>query len=217
MMSQDFWVMIEAVATSVLAIAAVIALAQLRWAKQSLETAKKDIEIRSHREALALAAELCEKYGAVTIPYCTHEFEELRRAGPFAIHETREVKIADTSFVDRAAAEATGKAMCRNPAQLKHACNILNRHEGLALYFCSGAADEEVAFPVISALFYDKVHSLLPILIEMRRGAKGVASGPFENTVKLYERWAAKLKKMESDAQTQGVSTTHTSPKGTRL
>ena len=209
--------MIEALATSIIAVAAVIALVQLRWAKQSLETAKKDIEIRSHREALALAAELCEKYGAQTGPYCARELEELARAGRFAVHETREVQIADTSFVDRAAAEAMGKAMCENQTQLRHACNILNRHEGLALYFCSGAADEEVAFPVISALFCDKVHSLLPVLIQMRRGSKGVASGPFENTVKLYERWAAKLKRMESDAQTQGVSITHTSPKGTML
>lgn len=217
MSPEHVWVVLESLATCVLAIAATAALVQLFFLKQAVDIAKQDILIRSGREAKALAARLCELYGTETIPYVTKEFEELRKKGPFIIFETKEVKVAYTSFADPSAAEAAAKALCENRVQFIHACNILNKHEALALYFCSGAADEEIAFPVISAMFCDKVHTFLPALIRMRRGAKGIASGPFENTVKLYESWAARRKHLEVDAHVQGVSSKRNPPLGTIL
>ncbi|HEY8650402.1 MAG TPA: hypothetical protein VIL70_05765 [Chthoniobacterales bacterium] len=129
MTSHDFWLVVEAASTFVLAVAAVIALSQLFWAKQSLEIAKKDILVRSDREAKALAAQLCEKYGSETMLYVAQQFEELKKKGPYKPFETREVKVAWTSFADQAAAEAAGKAMCDNRIQLVHTFNILNLHE----------------------------------------------------------------------------------------
>jgi hypothetical protein len=82
------------------------------------------------------------------------------------------------------------------------ALHILNQLEGFAIYFISGAADEEVAFPVAGIPFCHYVGLFAPYLIAVRNGQlTGVTSGKFENTVKLFELWVDRIRREQIEAQ----------------
>ena len=59
------------------------------------------------------------------------------------------------------------------------------------MYFTNGAADEEIAYPVIGSLFCIMVQQFAPLLIELREHmVETTTSGPYQNTVNLYRVWS---------------------------
>lgn len=68
---------------------------------------------------------------------------------------------------------------------------ILNSLESFAIYFTKGVADEEIAFSSIGRTFCFSVETFSFDLCILRKDDE--ISG-FENVIKLYEMWNAKLK-----------------------
>ncbi len=201
MNTHDFFESASSISTVIMAIAALVALKQvfmlkeqlkiasdsLRIASESLLTAKADILIRSRREAVALAADRCEKFSKT--------IEDLKPAiiavlGPAEVYPNwnlTNVRVQRQSIRDPEAALEWADEICSSPKN-QHTLCILNTLEAFAIYFESGAADEQTAFPVTSAVFCGYIDWLFPILVKLRKGADNINTGQFPNIVALYER-----------------------------
>ena len=204
MNAHDFFEMASGVSAIVIAIAACVALSQIFLLKSQLKIAKDDILIRSRREAVALAADRCERFAA-TVEILKPGFVGL--LGPVTKYPTWNlvnVRVQESSIGDSDKAKDWVKQVCGTP-KMGNALQILNTLEAFAIYFHSGAADEKTAFPVTSAVFCGYVECLFPILVSLRKGTENVHSGQFQNVVGLYERWAARRKSISVDEQTGGI------------
>lgn len=220
----------------ILAVVSVIALYQILLAKRSikatndnikvavdaLETARSDIEMRSKREAVTLAADKCAEFAEHTIDKCNERFRKIIDAGiPVDIWPLENTKFDKSSIKDWAAAEQWEErlrvAKTRDPAT-----EILNLLESFAMYFAKGAADEQVAYSAVGALFRDFVDRLAPHLILLRIKETDVVSGPFQNVLTLYEVWLSRARKEELESQAMrinselsGIHTSDITPIGT--
>jgi hypothetical protein len=65
----------------IVAAVGVVAIYQIMLAKDALETARSDIEMRSKREAVTLAADKCAQFGEKTIDKCSERFRAIHDAG----------------------------------------------------------------------------------------------------------------------------------------
>ena len=210
----EFFEIASGVSAVVMAIAACIALTQVFMLKTQLKIAKDDILIRSRREAVALAADRCEKF-SLTVENLKPAF--LGLLGPvtkYPIWNLSNVRVHDASIGDVEGASRWVKDICGTP-KMGHALHILNTLEAFAIYFQSGAADEKTAFPVTSAIFCGYVECLFPLFVKLRKGTENVHSGQFQNIVGLYERWAARRKTIAHDEQTVGIDQRIVVPIGT--
>jgi hypothetical protein len=95
------------------------------------------------------------------------------------------------------------------------------------MYFAKGAADAEIAYPAVGAVFCEWVELLAPHLIMLRskdlQKEIQTTSGPFQNIVELYAGWWSRSTKealeLEASRISSRLSNIHTSeipPIGTR-
>ena len=199
---KDYLEMASYGATIVIAIFAFVALKQIRLARlqlnvasDALVVAKDDIKIRSRREAIALAAKHCEDFGDVILPKLNTWCNEFKNKNITLVRWPLLNKtFDDTSIKDQNDSHAWVQKV-RSQQLGNHACFVLNQCEAFAIYFATGAADEEVAFPVAGPLFCQFVEIFAPWLISMRINKDVLfTSGKYANTVRLYEIWSDRIR-----------------------
>jgi hypothetical protein len=204
----------------ILAVVGVIALYQIMLAKRSiktandnlklaaeaLETARSDIELRSKREAVTLAADKCAEFAEHTLDKCNERFKAISDAGvSVEIWPLENTRFDKSSIKDWAAADRWEERL-RVAERRDQAAEILNLLESFAMYFAKGAADEQVAYSAVGALFRDFVNRLAPHLILLRIKETDIVSGPFQNVVTLYEVWDSRSRKQELETNAMRIS-----------
>ncbi len=188
----------------ILAGVGVTALYQIVLAKRSIETARSDIELRSKREAVTLAADRCAVFATVTHRECKDSLNKIANAGVTIRNWTLENNAFEKSSIkDWEEAKQWLKQL--QPEQLNDAGKILNLLESFAMYFAEGAADETVAYSSVGPIFCSYVNRLAPYLILLRAKEATVASGSFENITKLYDVWASRLKRHALESERKGI------------
>jgi len=69
------------------------------------------------------------------------------------------------------------------------------------MYFAKGAADEEIAYPAVGAVFCDNVLVFAPLLISLKKHENpNMASGPFQNLIHLFGLWSTRAKRDSLEA-----------------
>ena len=180
----------------VLAIVGIIALWQLVLTKH-------DIQVRSRREAVVLAAELCRNFAREVIPKAGKCFDTLAADNVTAkCWPVKDSKFCEASFEDWKAAEAWFQRVERSTGHLRMMTEVCNDLEAFAIYFMKGAADEKVAFGAVGVLYCDWTSKLAPYLVVARSPKTrppAFTSGPFQNAVDLHAMWVSRLTRSELD------------------
>jgi hypothetical protein len=172
-------------------------------ALRQISVAKEDIQTRSQREAIVLAAERCKAL-ADGLPRLKQNFAIVHAALPAA------PELLDANFNWRSIDSQRGRAWVdkirANDKADEAAFVVLNEMEAFAMYFARGAADEEIAYPVASALFFHFVDGLAPLIIAAREGDLKAVGG-FQNIVDLYSCWAGRKRQQEISAALERAKT----------
>ncbi len=184
-------------------------------AVDAVKTAREDIQVRSQREAVCLAASQIEKFADETMPRINQNIYAMREGGLQMVLW----RPASTNF-DAVVADELERArtwldqLMKNDLVRTAGFENVNKLEAYALYFVKGAADEMVAFPTTARIFCDIVEWHAPLLIELRHlGIKpGITPGPFINTVELYNKWKARLRLEEARKIHDSVSGSDVAP-----
>jgi hypothetical protein len=181
---------------------------QIRLATDAIAIARDDIRIRVKREAVTVAADQCAKFGEHTIQECSEHVKKLNDLGfAYSPWKLRDLDFTAASIVE--SKEAT-KWLARVEASKEarvHVTTILNKAEAFAIYFAKGAADEEVAYPVVGPVFCRWVEVFAPLLISIReKKFKAVASGGYENTISLYRLWSGRTRREDLVQQATNIS-----------
>ena len=181
---------------------------QIDVASEALKVAKNDIEVRSEREAVALAAERCEKFAEETLPRCAEKYNEIFSSGL----EKRKWALSDgdlqpQSLKERQDARQWLRDLQSKPNHLSQVAAILNDLEAFAIYFAKGAADEKVAYPAIGAVFCEWTQVFAPYLAEVRStGMDTVTSGKYQNIVELYNIWESRSRREDLEAEADRIN-----------
>jgi hypothetical protein len=175
--------------------------AQVKLAAESLLTAQKDMHVRSKREAVSLAAEQCVKFAENILPRYLANAKAIRDADVKIVRwPVSNVEFDDSSLPDdikEKAAQWEQSIVAKRTAGTAMMA-ILNDMEAFAIYFARGAADEEVAYPVVGAIFCEWAEAFAPYIVQIRvEKVYGVTSGPFQNIVDLYGVWAVRTKRKQ--------------------
>jgi hypothetical protein len=173
---------------------------QLKLSQESLEAAKNDLQIRVKREAVILAAEQVEKFGKEVLPKAAEIIDAVRREG-IKIEEWKlENNLLDETTIKDFEAANRWLRTLQQP-RTSRLIQILNNFESFSMYFAEGAADERIAYPSVASVYCSYVRELAPLLISLRLQKANIVSGPYQNIVTLYDKWASRLRKAELEAQ----------------
>lgn len=166
---------------------------QIKLATEAIAITREDIRIRVKREAVTVAAEQCAAF-ANTIPECSKHIDALQQAGfPYQLWSLRDMEFTWSSLRDSNEAEKWLKNISDADEPRRHAVAILNKMEAFAIYFARGAADEEVAYPVVGPVFCRWAEAYAPLLIALHEHRlPQLASGAYHNTIALYRVWAGR-------------------------
>jgi hypothetical protein len=183
----EFWEMVTAMIT--------IVLAAVAWrGLRSLNLTKKDMLIRSEREARHCAIARSEELAKVIIPANRALSAKLGEAQiPVFVKSAEEVSF-DQNKTDHL--PKVNQWIAKLPGPLHNDCIVhLNVLEGWAMYFTNGIADETIAFGPCAPVFCSQVAQYYPVLVGQRFNQR---SGKYPNTIKLFETWMHQLQKAES-------------------
>jgi hypothetical protein len=156
----------------IIAIAAIIALNQIKVAKKALKT-------QSKRDSLKLTATECARYFDKIIPL-QNELNEAINDNKVNFFKGWQVKIdanqielSRNSNFDMDNFDSIGN-------QLTTVCNSM---ESFAAYFVSGVADEYVAYNTVGTTFILTLDILIPWVVSCRK------DGYYKNLIELYGMW----------------------------
>lgn len=172
----------------------------LRVASEALTSAKDDLQIRVKREAVILAAEQVEKFGKSILPNAAETTDKLEGEGI----QIKEWKLENNLFNEVTIKDfesANEWLRTLNSTHVSALIQILNELESFAMYFTGGAADERIAYPSIAPVFCSNVREIAPLLVSLRQKKINIVSGPYQNLITLYDKWASRLRKDELDSQ----------------
>lgn len=194
----------------VIAVAAVLALRQLRIAEKalvatkeqmaiaaaSLEQARVDLQTKARREAVTLAAQLCAKYAEVHVGRLDEQTKKAGAAGVvFSVWDLRDNAFLKDSVVDTIRANQWIAKVLASEDAYNPVVDIANELEAFAIYFTRGAADEATAFTPIGALFCSTVAEVAPFIVHAREASSPpLQGGRYENVVELYAVWQGRLR-----------------------
>jgi hypothetical protein len=216
---RDYLEMASFAATILIAVSALIALKQIRIASSQLKIASDDIKIRSRREAIALSAKHCEDFAndiLLKLNAWRNEF------GPKGIEIRSDWGLLNNCFDETSLKDPKPAQVWVQQVKSKNlgftACKILNQCEAFAIYFATGAADEEVAFPVLGPLFCEYVKQFTPFLIDLRAHTdKSFTSGKYSNTVCLFAIWSDRIRLEELEVQSKKTDKEKSSLKNEKI
>ncbi len=188
--SPGWLVVAHHVSTIVVAIAALVGLL-------SLVFAQREMVIRSRRESVILAAEICERWADRLIEECGNNLLDLGRKIKIQDWGLSNHHFRPGSLVQESDASEWIKQV-HETNSLNEVARVANRLEGFAVYFTSGAADEEIAFSSMGPLFCGWIRNLSPFLVLARSQSKEtLTSGSYESVVRLYDLWARRMTKSQ--------------------
>jgi hypothetical protein len=179
---------------------------QVKLAKEALEATREESELRSHRDAILIAAQQCERYAATVIPTSDSVTQRCNEADLEVVEwELEDDNFEWKSFRETERAERWFSEL--EQISQNKIMTLFNEMEAFAIYFAKGAADEQVAFSAIGPVYCADVRRYAPALIDCRtRAASGHPVGPFENLISLYQIWSARTRKLALHAQAQKVA-----------
>src|SRR6185437_7555053 len=166
-----------------LLIVAVLALRQIGVARNTLKVLKRDIVLRSQREAAALAAQQCEKY--VEFFPKLNELKAAMKAIGLTPAKTRDHRFNlefDVAEVKTTEARAWLKTLGEH---LGLALDVLNKIDSIAIYFAKGVANEEIAFASIGESFCTQVEELYFLILHVHE----FYPSSYESVIQLYKVW----------------------------
>ena len=183
---------------------------QLRIASDAITVAQEDIRVRSQREAVALAAERCERFADTVIPRVVTNFKAIQATGVRLQRWSVDgVGFDDPAYLQRPDVRAWLDSIEKAPACVGNMSAVLNDCEAFAVYFARGAAEEEVAYPVVGAVFCEWIEILAPHLVAMRtKKVNGITSGSFQNTITIFELWFARTKRKALELEANKINLT---------
>lgn len=181
-------------------------LRQLRISQQTLDLTRKEVEIRSKREAVVLAAQQCENCVVGLIPHIEKCRGKLQALGILHQWRLKNTDFTLGSITERVESQEWLTKFQNDEESTTIALAALNRCESFAMYFANGAADETVAFPAIGDVFCAAVEILAPFLIALReQNIQNTVSGPFENTLTLYRTWYVRAEQAKNHQKSEAL------------
>lgn len=155
----DYFTLAADVAQVVLAICAIFALWQLRLSKKQLENQKKEFNLISQRDARKVAVEEIRYYSTVIIPLFNKLDEKIKNENIVFFEK-------DFSLVNGKICPSDIKVKESDAKKIKNLLSelgdVTNRMEEFSIFFVSGLAEKEVAFDVMSDVFFSEVERLFP-------------------------------------------------------
>ena len=176
-------------------VVAIIALQQIR-------IAKSDIKTRVNREAAKEAAEQIAHWADAVIPLMEKltsyenkiHFQPLKCSMErFDVEELTSKDSKILSHIDKAT-----DLFLKDSEFKKLTSDAVNLVEASAMYFCTGVADEKIAFMPLSYTFCEFVERTFFLYCATRSQDQ---LNVWDYTVKLYRVWSQRRKKYELDAQ----------------
>jgi hypothetical protein len=170
--------------TVALAVAGVLALAQIRITRQIAKT-------NARRESVKLAADLCKYYAETVVP--NHDKANI------------DYKTSALKYLSVFAPAGQGPFILQNGEIVAHFFNVklladelpkhsaavhfLNMLEAFAIPFAAGVADDDIGYRETARPFCQAVLNYMPAIFQLRVQN----SGRYESIVKLYETWNTRL------------------------
>jgi hypothetical protein len=160
---------------------------------RQIQILKSDIEIRNKRAAVEKSLEYLNFYSSQLLPARAKYREELHK---------RVTKLADTSHllnkefklsVDDLSKEIISECLLKDELGASH---ILNQLEFFSAAMLNRIADEDLVFTPVAHSFCQIVEEEF-VLIALYRAN----SVPFENVVKLYNKWSKRLEVQKYELQ----------------
>lgn len=156
--------------------------------------AKRDISIRTKREAVTVAALQCQQYNEKIVPLL-NEFYIYRKKS-----NLEEFKGADMGF-DLKDIMGANPNWCKTVFEkLKgdddfavRLVSIMNALESFSIFFTERVADEEVAFSSVGLTFCDTVKKMSPFFAIVR--------DHYANVIRLYKIWSSRIEKKKLASQ----------------
>ena len=196
----------------------------LKLAAEALDVARLDIQVRSKREAVNLASDMCERFARDVIPEMKEKRKAILEAGVSFDEFVLSNSNFDSSSIKDWPAAQRWLQQLKAAGQWDAVMKMNNLLESFAMYFAKGAADEHVAYSAVGAVFCAYVARLAPHFIAARTGQADGPSGTFQNTVELYKVWSSRMRREELEWQKARISsslseipTSEIHPIGTRL
>lgn len=178
------WETLSGLSELIIALSSVVGLSQLF-------IAKKDMQIRSKREAMMLAATQIEHFRVDIIPLLS-EITKLRNKGQYP----KEVIVLE-KFTNQEAKNINERIfnislglLGRDKDLLSKLTDASNAIESFAVYFTNGIADEKIAFLPIAQMYCEFVEEFYFFYCFQR---DELEICPFDQTIKLYSLWKARL------------------------
>lgn len=141
----------------IVALVSIFAAVQIYYAKKSLEIAAKSFEltkadslVRSKREAVVLAAEICERFANSNRTLFRDITEKLEKLG-FGVFDWQlnNFDFNKSSVQDKDEADKYASSILQNVGLFNDIVSVVNEIESISIYFVKGAADEEAAFSTL--------------------------------------------------------------------
>ena len=165
-------------------------LIQNKLTLDQIELSRKDIILRSRREATGLAIEQCRRFAESIIPGANAVYSELRK------HNYQPPQKIDVSFPFVPQQPGGPAAMIWNDPKLRdQIVNSLNAMESFAQYFVSdepgeALADETVAFTPTGLGFCTQAEVFAPFIGVFRQEDKFKL---YQNLTRLYSVWKPRV------------------------
>lgn len=175
----------------VIAITALIALYQIKIAKNTLT-------VQSKRDALSLTANQCSHYASMIIELQNKLYEKrVSEKCTFFDSSYWEVNTDGKSIIVR---NVLNGAPSLDEVDLvsKELLVVVNAMESFAIYFTSNVADESVAYKSVGKTFISTAETYMPWIILCYK-----TDGYFSNIVELYVIWKNRKKQEELKTKMQ--------------
>jgi hypothetical protein len=182
------------IANIVLAIAALLALWQLRLAASQIKLSRSDIQLRSRRESIAIALDQCKRFAHEIVPHTDLLNKEMMgRKYPLSANVD-----PTFPFIPKDADPLVVQIWVNEVELRVKIVQLLNELESFAMYFASELADESLAFTPTAATFC--------YTCEYYRFFIGFYRQPdkmklYQNLVKLYSIWKPRVERTVLEEQ----------------
>ncbi len=168
----------------IIAVAAVLALSQIRLTKQIARA-------NSRRESVKLAADLCKYFADPVVPLWGKADDDCAKAGVKCLTVTAvpgqpTFLIKDGEIVNH---QFNLRQLIDDSPKLNSAVTYLNALEAFAIPFAAGVADEDIGYRETARPFLQGVQTYMPVIYHLRITNRG----RFESIIRLYATWSKRL------------------------
>jgi len=152
---------------------------------EQIKVARETNKINSKRDAFKIAAEQCNTFKDIVIPYAKNLSDEIKKKD-IKFFEMFDVKI-DGNMLKVQPKQKIPDEEYDKLDSLEHLIAFHNSLEGYALYFTSGVAEDLIGFNTTGKAFCNMVEQYLPLL------AVDFNGGNYKNIKKLYFHWHKRI------------------------